>query len=310
MKIEIHDVDHGGCVVVSGPAGHRLMLDCGLSLNRPWFPSISYFGHRIDTLMLLNLDEDHCEDLDFLWKNCPIGAIVSNPTIDSRALRAMKREGGMRSGVKKVAEILDYFGPGFCGDWSNDLGGVQWHAFWNRYGQDFDDTNNLSLAVFVRFAGFTILFGGDLECAGWKRLLTLPQFRERLAETTVFVASHHGRENGCCEELFDWCRPEIIVFSDGYKQYSTQETHGWYSRRARGIPDFSKPQGIFGQPQRRVVTTRCDGTITIDVDATGRYIINTSRTSGSPTPFSLPNVDHIPSRELLGIAPLLASKTF
>jgi beta-lactamase superfamily II metal-dependent hydrolase len=281
MKIEIHDVDHGGCAVISGPAGHRLMLDCGLSLNRSWFPSIAYHGDRIDTLMLLNLDEDHCEDLSYVWNNCPLGAIVSNPTVDGRALRAMKANGGMRSGVTKAAEILESFGTGIIGDWSNALGGVEWHAFWNRYGEDFTDTNNLSLAVFVRFGGFTILFGGDLERAGWKSLLQRSEFRRRLMDTTVFVASHHGRENGCCEDLFDWCKPELIIFSDGYKQFSTQETHGWYSNRARGIPDYSKPRGPFGQPQRRVMTTRCDGTISIDVEVSGRYLINASR---SPTP--------------------------
>lgn len=35
MKIDIYDVDHGGCVVFTGPAGHKQMLDCGLCSDRP-----------------------------------------------------------------------------------------------------------------------------------------------------------------------------------------------------------------------------------------------------------------------------------
>ena len=129
MRIEVHDVDHGGCAVITGPAGHRLMLDCGLCSDRPWYPSNTYSGQRIDTLMLMNLDEDHCEDLPYLWQDCVIGAVVSNPTVDAYALRAMKSECGMRSGVTASANILERFGPGVLGDWSHDLGGVAWHIF-------------------------------------------------------------------------------------------------------------------------------------------------------------------------------------
>lgn len=279
MRIQIHDVDHGGCAVVTGPAGHRLMLDCGLSLDRSWFPSIAYHSERIDTLMLLNLDEDHCEDLSWLWSNCPLGAIVSNPTVDAQALRTMKAFGGMRGGVTKATDIFQQLGAGFLGDWSNDLGGVGWQAYWNRYGADFRDTNNLSLAVFVSFGGFTILFGGDLERPGWRKLLRIPGFAAKLATTQVYVASHHGRENGCCEEVFNFCKPELVIFSDGPKKHGTQETRDWYANRTIGIPDLSKPAGLFGQPRRKVMTTRCDGTITIDVAADSSYLVTTSRQS-------------------------------
>lgn len=277
MLIEIHNVDHGGCAVITGPDGHRLMLDCGLSADRSWFPSIAYYGNRIDTLMLMNLDEDHCEDLSFMWDNCPLGAIVSNPTVSASALKAMKAECGMRGGVTKAAEILEAHGQGFIGNWSHDLGGIQWYAFWNRYGLDFTDTNNLSLAVFARFSTFTILFGGDMERAGWRKLLALPEFRELLSHTHVYVASHHGRDNGCCDEMFTLLKPELVVFSDGPKQYETQETHKWYSSRTRGIPDYSRPAGLLDQPVRRVMTTRKDGTIMIDVGNDGQYLVTPAK---------------------------------
>lgn len=273
MLIEIHDVDHGACVVVTGPTGRRLMLDCGRSRARSWSPSVAYRGERIDTLMLLNLDEDHVEDMAGVWGHCPIGSVVTNPTIPGTALRRMKAEHGMGPGVRAALGVLESFGPGFVGDWANDLGGVQWHAFWNVYGRDFTDTNNLSLAVFVTYAGTTILFGGDLECAGWRQLLTLPAFRNRLAEVKVLVASHHGRENGQCPELFDHMRPEVVIFSDGPKQYQTQETACWYAQRVSGIPDLSRSEGLLGYPRRRVMTTRRDGAMQIDVAPDGRFTV-------------------------------------
>ncbi len=94
--------------------------------------------------------------------------------------------------------------------------------------------------MFVTNGEFTILFGGDLECAGWRSLFAVPGFREALAATKVYVASHHGRENGCCDELFDYMAPELIIFSDCAKKHGTQETLDWYRNRAGGIPDLTR----------------------------------------------------------------------
>jgi hypothetical protein len=57
------------------------MLDCGQSLLRPWFPSITFSGQVINTLLLMNLDEDHVEDLEDLWKSTKIS---TNQELGSR----------------------------------------------------------------------------------------------------------------------------------------------------------------------------------------------------------------------------------
>lgn len=50
-------------------------------------------------------------------------------------------------------------------------------------------------------------------------------FASRLASVDIFIASHHGRENGYCEELFAQYdgRPDVFVFSDSPIQHATQE---------------------------------------------------------------------------------------
>jgi hypothetical protein len=81
MKIEIHDVGHGGCAVVTCPNGARIMLDCGLDADRQWFPSAAYANQFIDALALQNLDEDHVNDLPHVWERVRIGSLYSNPSI-------------------------------------------------------------------------------------------------------------------------------------------------------------------------------------------------------------------------------------
>jgi beta-lactamase superfamily II metal-dependent hydrolase len=105
-------------------------------------------------------------------------------------------------------------------------GDVLFAAYYNRYPNDFTDENNLSLALFVHYPRLSVLFPGDMEKTGWKKLLENPYFTADLRRVHILVASHHGRENGCCEELFSvtgW-RPQIVIISDDYKQYETQET--------------------------------------------------------------------------------------
>ena len=278
MRIDIHDVGHGACAVVTAPNGARIMLDCGLGLDPAWFPSISYGGQFIDLLVITNLDEDHVCDLPYLWRDVRLGGVFSNPTVTGSALASMKSKHGMKEGVTLAHNLLKERGSGTIGQLPS-LGEVRGWCCWNRYGSDFSDTNNLSLATFLRWGRFTILFGGDLEAAGWRALLRIPGLAADLATVNIYVASHHGRESGCCAELFEHMRPDIVMFSDDARRYATQETDAWYRQRVRGIVDFDKPAGIFGQPKRHVMTTRRDGAMTILVNEAGGYTVTTYRKS-------------------------------
>lgn len=272
MQVEIYDVDHGSCVVVTSPSGDRLMLDCGYSLNRSWFPSVAYAGQAIQSVILQNLDEDHAQDLRDLCGRASVKGLFSNPTVTPLALRLMK-DGKMGAGVQYAHDVLTTYGSCRIGSWDHALGGVRWQAFWNQFAQPFTDTNNLSVAVFVSWGSFTMLLGGDMECAGWEQLLRNPLFVARLREVKIYVASHHGRENGKCAALFQYMRPDVIIFSDGPKRHATQETRDWYAARVSGIIDNSKNWSIKGPAKRHVMTTRSDGTLTIKVTPQGGYTV-------------------------------------
>lgn len=275
MLIDIFDVEHGGCAVITSPTGEKLMLDCGHSSSSGWRPSGEFLNQSIETLMLLNLDEDHVSDFPNLFKNCSIRSLITNPSISDTALLSMK-QAGMGVGVESVYNSIKQNGPGFLGDCYTPLGGIHWHIFWNRYGLDFTDTNNLSLAAFISFGGFTILFGGDMERHGWENLLRLNTFRQRLRDVKVYVASHHGRENGKSEELMALMRPEAIVFSDDSITFETQRGADWYRHRALGIPDVSSGISPIYAPTRKLVTTRKDGHIRIFTKPSGRYLLTWS----------------------------------
>lgn len=267
MLIEIFDVELGQCAAIHCPNGQKVLIDAGHNASRPWWPSLHFQGQNIERLIISNFDEDHMSDFVDLKEWASIRTIYWNASINSSALSNMKTPSGMGKGInaifhwiKGVEAYGTYVQPA-------DLGGVIVHHYCNPYGA-FTDTNNLSLVSFVSYGSFKIIFPGDLETAGWKELLKIPAFRSELASLNVFVASHHGRENGCCEEVFNYCNPLAVIISDSYKQHGTQETSNWYANRVTGCK-------TIGQTERRVLTTRNDGHITLEVRPGGEWFIAT-----------------------------------
>ena len=70
-----------------------------------------------------------------------------------------------------------------------DYGTVQKNWFFNNYPSDFTDENNLSIVATIQYNDFKILFGGDIEKAGWLKLLERSDFRSELGGINIFVAS-------------------------------------------------------------------------------------------------------------------------
>ena len=182
-------------------------------------------------------------------------------------VRLQKLENGpLDEGLKSALDMHEsYTGPILV---EPEFPGTEIATFFNRY-PTFSDTNNLSMVTFVHCGKFNVVVPGDLEAAGWRELLKNVAFRERLKRTNVFIASHHGRENGYCREVFGYCSPELVVISDSDKQYESQEH--CYDEHASGV---LFPNGVT----RKVLTTRRDGHVSFYVNAAGATVRTTSTT--------------------------------
>jgi beta-lactamase superfamily II metal-dependent hydrolase len=187
MRIDIFNVGHGQCVALTAPNGRRMMLDCGdrWGDDRFWTPSLHFFRETIDLLGLMNLDEDHLSDYKNVMQDCTVPWILSNPTVGPREFAALKK-GGMGSGAEAVAAWLAQPKSPLPGP-QPDFGAVQirWYYPFFIPGAE-NKTNDLSLAVIAQFGPFKILFTGDLEVAGARRLLTIPAFRQDVQDVSVF----------------------------------------------------------------------------------------------------------------------------
>jgi len=215
MVFKIFNVSHGFCGYLIADTNNVMLFDCGYNSITGFKPSQYLRQTRctgIEYLVISNFDQDHVSDLPNIVKSLPINLFYRNQSIPVEDLRKIKKENGPITPEMQVAldlhktyihDVTDY----------PTLGVIEFNLFNNKY-PAFKDTNNLSLVSFIHYDNMSIIYPGDLEKEGWKELLKDSAFISNLRRVTIFIASHHGRENGYCEEVFNYCQPKIIIISD------------------------------------------------------------------------------------------------
>lgn len=266
MLLEIFDVEHGACALVTTRGGKHIMVDCGDNTTTGWEPGTTLVQRGItslERLIVTNYDEDHASGFANLRRNITVFGLQRNGNVSAQLLHFLKRQnGGVGSGVAGLASAFsNYGGPGL----PTVVDDIVISAFCNQPGippLGFDDENNLSLCVFISCGVHRIIFPGDMEKAGWSALLQNPFFVQQLRGVTLFVASHHGRESGYCEDVLSLC-PSIqaVVISDKKMGFQSQETVPRYRAYACGF--------LYNGEQRRVLTTRRDGNMRFDIPEIG-----------------------------------------
>ena len=280
-SIRIFDVEHGACAIVGADAPTIAMIDCGHNETTGWRPS-DFLRTRlgrahVDYLLITNVDQDHISDLDNMTRSgISVGVLISNTLVAPEVLRRIKLGcGPLTADAERYLAMRSGGGPVGSGiPFDQAMGGFALRQY-THSSMLFDNTNDLSSAFFLSYGPFKMLFPGDLEKAGWRLHLANPQFVRDLATTTILVASHHGRENGFCEEAFNHLRPQAVVISDKSIMHGTQEM----------VPDYRQvvmPGGIQltnETDRRHVLTTRRDGDILFTIlDTNGNYRVTTRLT--------------------------------
>ena len=251
MRFEILNVEHGFAAYAIAQDGSALLFDCGHSSTVRPSNVLSQQGVRsISNLFISHYDEDHISDLPQLRKQFTIDVLTRNKSVPASELRRLKAP--ITPAMSEMISMCEtYTHPR-----SDDYPGIETAVFWNSYPQ-FTDTNNLSLLIFVTIGNTHVALPGDLERHGWLTLLQDEAVRMRLRHVDYFVASHHGRESGYCKEVFDYCMPSAVIFSDASISHDTQQMAATYGQHASGIE--------FKGEHRRVLTTRHDGTLTWNI---------------------------------------------
>ena len=123
MLVEIFDVEHGGCALVTADSGAQMLIDGGHNSATGWRPSTALPArgvNEVELFVITNMDEDHVSDLPNLRKTVTLHSLRTNRSITPEALRSMKAEGGMGPGITSAYDMIKrYTGPGRQTDWGS-----------------------------------------------------------------------------------------------------------------------------------------------------------------------------------------------
>jgi beta-lactamase superfamily II metal-dependent hydrolase len=266
MYLEIFDVEHGACALITTSGNRHIVVDCGDNSSTGWEPGNALIQRgiiEIERLIVTNYDEDHVSGYNNLLQRVLVRGLQRNGSVTSSQISLLKSEDCIGPGVRSLSSSFRYFNGPPLPTVVDDLSIAAFHNWYGMPPVGFGDENNLSLVVFISCGVHRIVFPGDIERAGWLELLKLPAFVQQLCGVTIFVASHHGRANGFCDEVLKLC-PNIQVFiiSDKKTGFQSQETIDWYRPYARGFD--------YNGNRRHVLTTRRDGKIEFSIPAAGK----------------------------------------
>ncbi|MGB3515443.1 MAG: hypothetical protein WBA43_03245 [Elainellaceae cyanobacterium] len=258
LDIEIFDVDYGFCSLINTADHHGILIDFGYSDRKKFNPSqhlLEQHCTSLDCLIIPSYGEEHLAGLEDLLRQTLVNGlaihfIVSNPSLDEHrfdALRVANQK--FSNGLINTDSYQDV-----RNNQTIKIHGINFSFFWNQ-SSSCQNVHDLSLVTFMSYRDIHVIFPGDLEVGGWQLLLKDNQFRDCLRRVNIFVAPNHGREESYCSDIFDYCRPELIIISNELNQRVSPKMFSQYQKHAKGSP--------YQVCDRKILTTYDDGNITI-----------------------------------------------
>ena len=297
LEIWFLDVGHGDCAYIQMPNGARMMIDCGGG-EKSWPSKLlkhcglkkgatpvpipdNFTGHALDMLVITHPHGDHLDDIQAVYENVGFYSLLGGYTycIDKITMEQIDfRKRGQDAAKFFVKVVKEYISPldSSKNRPINDPACIVRMARFLDYEEGMD-LNDLSWLVSLSIGGQKVLFTGDLTTTGVNKILEskrADEFKEFVKGTTILKVPHHGRENGCSDEIFEAFEkpPLLCIVSDEVLNDKNEGTSNvqWYTDRSNGFPVDGK------QEKRYSLTTRTDRDIYLGIDDTGQMAVMTN----------------------------------
>ena len=278
LQIIVWDVQHGNAIYMKSPNGRNVMFDIGTGSydDGSEFSPLKYLKDRwsLDCLHYLVISHphaDHISDIRNMFDLDLKPRVLTRPKDIDRDLIISSNQDKYSDLVELYLELDSTYTQPVSGelDPSNpsNYGEVEINCF-SQSESGTSNLNNYSVVAVIKYADEKIIIPGDIEAAGWKVLLEREDFQQAIKETTIFIASHHGREAGFHSDVFDYFKPDVVIVSDG--KYSDTSVTGRYAYYAQGVT--VKSRSTDESKVRYVLTTRNDGVIYIETNGSDKAI--------------------------------------
>jgi len=267
LDVFVCDVGHGDAIIIKFPSGKIALIDCGgkgTSSASGYLEAMKI--EKLDYLAISHPHVDHIRDIINVSTKFYPAVLGRNKIFTKEKIKDENAEvfDTHEDVINKYLEMNSDFVDSVSGNPEKDPKMLEWGnganvvSFFNNDPEM--NLNNLSRVLFIKYGSHVILCPGDIEEKGWLALLEQPAFVEELKKTTVLVASHHGRDSGFCNEIFQYFTPKITLVSDG--RFGDTSATDRYGQVTEGMI-IGKVGG--GREERKVLTTRNDGLILVSI---------------------------------------------
>ncbi len=265
LDVKVFDVDHGFSVVIDPHNHHAIVLDIGFNSRNgagAWQYLLKRHYPVVDCLIVPAYVSEHLDGMpEFLEHLAESGVtiqrLIANPSLPLEQFPELQE---VSLWARNPLQVTAQHHPE-CQRISQSItiSGVNFTFFWSSP-QICQDVRDLSLVTFLSYEDINMVLPSDLKTTGWQTLLQCDEFRESLRQVNIFVASNHGREDGYCSEVFEYCKPDLVIVSNegGYPLSPIMLER--YKRHAKGAPDGVCDRNISNHT---VLTTHDNGTITV-----------------------------------------------
>lgn len=210
FTITMLDVGQGDGLVLKKGA-HVLLVDGGSSSEKKLYeytyaPYLKSQGiTAIDAVFLSHSDEDHISAVKEVMENMPVGTMYL-PQVDAfqESFASLKTQ-AIRQGCS-----IKYVKRGDVMEWK----GVRLEVLHPDSNQDYEDVNEASEVLSLSYAGFSMLFTGDIGGRAEEELVAYMK-KMRKGTYTILKCGHHGSKTSTSEELLAQVTPDIVLISCG-----------------------------------------------------------------------------------------------
>jgi competence protein ComEC len=202
LQVDVLDVGQGDAILLSFPAGQRVLVDAGPSASV--VAALRALGvEGLDLLILTHPHADHIGGARAVLEAFPVRFVLDN----GRAHTTVTYERLLETLLRLEVPLLEPERRTLTlGDATLEILPPSEEATL--------DLNDSSLGVLLTFGSFRAFFGGDAEEALWAHWLEA-YGAELQGPLSLLKASHHGSRNGDTAEGVRHLAPRVVLISAG-----------------------------------------------------------------------------------------------
>ena len=270
MKAHFIDVGQGDATLLEFPCA-AVLIDAGgdkqgeedllLYLER-FFQRRKDLGNRLDSIFITHTHIDHNRALRDVVKAYDVGRYIHNGVYRGSGRHEAKWMGNNAEerSIAQLAVTQDDVAGHRYGLTNEIIDGIDCDTVdpeifvlsgphtenpgWTK--GEFENGNNKSLVVLVKYGEFSMLFTGDLEDVAIDALVDYYEGTNVL-DVDLYQVGHHGSENGTTFELLEAMTPQCAVISMGHwTDGAIPRPDGEYD--SKNFTTFA-----YGHPRKKIV---------------------------------------------------------